>query len=200
MAVKHIPLKTAVIDCFFALPGLTEQAVVAFAATIVKELSDVKLHFVKAIASTAFLPAVAKFATQIVSALSRDVNWRIRLGTISLLWPVAERLNDPAIATEFVELCVRTLDDEAFPVRTAAVEHIAKAFAGKGEVPEIVKTLAKTDSFRKRQSATGILAAMYPLVQGPIKEAVLGELRALQQDPVSNVAYAAGQAIAAISE
>jgi HEAT repeat protein len=199
MKISHIPLKTAVIDCFFALRGLTSESVSAFGGIVQSEPSEVKLHFVSTVASNPFLPAVVEIVTAIIGGLCKDSKWRIRLGIVSLLSPIVEKLQNPEIRETLGKLCVKMLDDEAFPVRDAAMAHIAKSLADEKEIPELVKTLEKTESFRKRQTAVGILEKMYTFVQTPVKELILTELRELQKDPISNVSYAAGQAIAVLS-
>jgi hypothetical protein len=199
MKIAHIPLKTAAIDCFFALRGLSKDSVTGFAGLLAKEPSDVKLHFISTVSGTPFLADVIKPVTEIAFQLGKDPKWRIRLGVVSLLFPIAEKLKNPSTSTEFTTFVTRMLEDEAFPVRSEAILHLAKTFAGASEIPESVKDLAQADNFRKRQCAIGILAELHKLVDGPVKDVILGELKNLEQDPVSNVSYAAGQAIASLA-
>jgi HEAT repeat protein len=142
---------------------------------------------------------VSKAVTEIVNQLGKDQKWRIRLGVVQQLLPIAEKLKNDAVSAEFTTFCTRMLDDEAFPVRNAAIAHLARTFAGASAIPELVNTLAQTESFRKRQNAVGILREMHPIAAAPVKGLIVAELERMRGDGVSNVSFAAGQALASLA-
>ena len=89
------------------------------------------------------------------------------------------------------------LDDEAFPVRKAALQHLANAYLKEGEaIPELVERLKVENSFRKRQAAIGLLVFMKEETQSDsLKQKIDEELRGLVSDPIVNVSYVAKEVL-----
>jgi hypothetical protein len=94
------------------------------------------------------------------------------------------------------------LDDEAFPVRSKAIEFLGVALGSTATaIPEFVVKLGSTESFRKRQAAVGLLRELFKATQSEtLKEEILKELARFRKDAVVNVAYVAGLALAELDQ
>lgn len=192
------PLKLAVIDCFFAQRKIDEAAVRDLLGGVVQETSIVKLHFLEEITKhKEFASVVSECVTKLVHQLSTDSVWRIRLGVVSILKDLAAVIGQPAVTEDFKELCVRMIDDETFPVRKAALQHLANAYLKEGEaIPELVERLKAENSFRKRQAAIGLLVFMKMETQSDsLKQKIDEELKGLVSDPIVNVSYVAKEVL-----
>lgn len=192
------PLKLVVIDCFFAQHNLEAASVSQLLTAVTREPSVVKLHFLEEITKhKEFASVVSEHVTRLVYELSGEQAWRVRLGVVQVLKGLADVLGQPGVANDFKDLCVRMLDDEAFLVKKAAIQHLSDVYLREGdEIPSLVGVLKKDNSFRKRQAAIGILQFMKEGTQSEaLKQKIDAELKELANDPINNVAYVAKEVL-----
>ena len=115
-----------------------------------------------------------------------------------LLDGLAQVIGNSDITKEFMSICETMVDDSAFPVRQAAIEHLAANYVREGDsIPAFLEALRKQDSYRKRQTAIGILATMRKLTTSDtLKQKIQTELESLVNDPINSVALVAKRALA----
>ena len=192
------PLKLAAIDCFFAQRKVDQTAVGQILARLGKEPGEVKLKFLEACKCRSYGGALADTVTTLVKELCQDPKWRIRLGVVSILDGLAQVIGNSDITKEFMSICETMVDDSAFPVRQAAIEHLAANYVREGDsIPAFLEALRKQDSYRKRQTAIGILATMRKLTTSDtLKQKIQTELESLVNDPINSVALVAKRALA----
>lgn len=199
---KQYPLKIAVIDCFFAISNYCNGEVPLDKLQqftdhlVLLEKPNIKLHFIELIANSndkKMLALVKSNIGAVVEALSKDEQWRVRLGVVNNLHKLFEMLPDVSHKNEFYKVCLRLSDDEAFPVRMAAIQYLAIYFVSEGnEIPSFVQEMKVKDSFRKRQIALQIMNEMMKLTEDKaFKEELLSQMKSFMDDECNNVALLA---------
>ncbi|OHT05919.1 hypothetical protein TRFO_26202 [Tritrichomonas foetus] len=199
-------LRTAVIDCFFAIAmhaggSIPIDKLKPFVDDLVaNQPPNVKLHFLNAIAATKKREFAALIETKIgsiVDALSRDDKWRVRLGVVQELHPLADLMPGSNCPAEFATLCLRLTEDEAYPVRIASINHLALQFVSEGtSIPACVLQMKAKDSFRRRQTALQILAEMRKHTSdSSFKDQLLNEMKNFQGDACKNVSLLANKLV-----
>jgi hypothetical protein len=83
-------------------------------------------HFLSTVDVTDFRSDVVKTVSEVATQVGKDAKWRIRLGVVQQLHPLAQKLKNQTVAAEFTAFCAKTLEDEAFPVRNAAILRMAQ--------------------------------------------------------------------------
>jgi hypothetical protein len=158
----HAPvLKKTVVDVFLAAyaraPRPEDGGFVI--DTVTKEPIEVQLHFLgRAVAmrSAALVSVITGQLVVIVNRLAKSELWRERQGVTDLLSDLLELSGNEKLRGDFCELCFRMIKDEAWPVREAGVRQLANmadmTFVD-GQLPPAVAKLAKSATFRDRQSA-----------------------------------------------
>ena len=191
------PLKLAVIGCFFAQRNLDQNSISEIMTRVLREQSEVKLEFLQVLAARRLVAGLENAICNIVRELREDDKWRIRLGVVSILGKLAEVIGKPEIAADFMNMALKMTNDKAFPVREAAIAHLAANYVKEGDnLPDIISRLKKKNSYRKRQAAIGILVEMRKLSQSEaLKEKIQNELKFFEADQVNNVALVAKQAL-----
>lgn len=195
-------LKNAVIDTFLAIyPSgvLNQEKVIGFINDIItKQPPNAKLHFVNAISGgkyNSILAIIHNNIYRVVVSLMGSEQWRVRLGVVHALSALS---NDAELRTSFSELCLKTLGDEAAPVREAAAEELAKFFianrAGK-LLPDCFDELKQSPTFRKRQAALALLANIAKFSSPEEKVKLVAEMKAFQNDSCNVVANLAAKYI-----
>ena len=195
-------LRTAVIDCFFAIAmhadnDIPIEKLKPFVEDLVNnQPPNVKLHFLNAIAATKKREFAALIETRIgsiVDALSRDDKWRVRLGVVQELHPLADLMPQSNCKAEFATLCLRLTEDEAYPVRMASINHLALQFVSEGtNIPDCVLQMKAKDSFRRRQTALYIISEMRKNTNDDeFKEKLLNEMKSFLEDSCTNVSLLA---------
>lgn len=205
---KQYPLKIAVIDCFFAISNhckneISIDKLQSFVDHLVLlEKPNIKLHFIELIANSKdkdLSLLVQNNIGSIIDALSQDEQWRVRLGVVKNLHLLYEMIPEATHKEEYYKVCVRLAEDEAFPVRIAAIQYLAKYFISEGnKIPDSVKEMKTKDSFRKRQIALQIMDEMKKLTDDiAFKEELLTQMKSFQNDECINVALLAKQLVEA---
>ncbi|KAH0796006.1 protein phosphatase pp2a regulatory subunit a [Histomonas meleagridis] len=199
------PLKIAVIDNFFAIANRCKDIPIdqlqPFSDSLVSlEKSNIKLHFIEEVAKSGnreFAKLVSGNIDQIVNSLSKDDQWRVRLGIAQQLCPLSKLLSDTNCKPEFFDTCMKLTEDEAHPVRMAAIHNLVVAFLMDGpKIPECISQMSQINSFRRRQAALEILSEMRKNTDNQeFKDTLMESMKPFLQDSCRNVALLAKKLI-----
>jgi hypothetical protein len=197
MNESPIPFRISLIDFFFVQKQVRPCA---FVSRVLKDEKEVKLHFLEAVSRSTAISKFGREVLQLASELSCDRQWRIRFGVASLLLPIFWATH--GVSQDFEKIATAMLDDEAFPVRSKAIEFLGVALGSTATaIPEFVINLGSTESFRKRQSAVGLFRELFKATHSAnLKGEILKQLAKFRNDPVVNVAYVAGLALAELDQ
>ncbi|KAH0786954.1 ARM repeat-containing protein [Histomonas meleagridis] len=207
----HYHLKIAVIDCFFAIGKacqgqIPSETLQAFADELLaKQKNNIKLHFIKAIVlskSELMASMISSNISSIIDALSRDDQWRVRFGIVEELERLAELLpKDSNYRENFKNVYIKLLEDEAYPVRMAAIHNLALSFVnGEQKIPNEVIEMKSVESFRKRQTALLIMQEMYKNTKDDeLKKVLKDNMSSLFDDKCKSVALLAKKLVEEIS-
>jgi HEAT repeat protein len=189
----HLPLKTAALNCFFAQKNQEEAKFIEFCEEIWKGPRDLQLRFLELIAESPMAQSVQANIIKLIEELSVEVRWRTRLSVIAALKPLETTLKSAEVKQTFTNLCLKLMEDEATPVRDAAMMHLALSYVAESDkIPPLVDTLKSSNCFRRRQNAIGVLNAMYRVTkQADFRERILSLIRSFEADPVDNVSLLA---------
>jgi serine/threonine-protein phosphatase 2A regulatory subunit A len=161
-------LKKAVVDVFLALfkRGRHPEDDSLVLDFITKEGPEVQLHFLTsavAVGSPDLLRVVAGQLVSVVGKLAANEFWRTRLGVVELLTELVRLSGSADAPPEFARLCLRLISDESWDVREAAARQLVNlddmTFAD-GELPAVIRQLAKSQTFRERQAALLIIRTL----------------------------------------
>ena len=191
------PLKLALIDCFFAQRNIDQNSITQLMERVVQEPSEIKLKFLEVMTARGLVGSLADRIAIVVRELCNDDKWRVRLGVVSILDKLAEVIGSPSVAADFMNISMKMTRDKAFPVHQAAIVHLAANYVREGDnIPAFIGHLKKKNSYRKRQTAIGILVEMRNRTHSDVlKEKIKSELEFFQGDQVNNVALVAKQAL-----
>jgi HEAT repeat protein len=189
----HLPLKLGALNCFFAQKSYEEFKFVEFCMEVWKAPREVQLRFIELIGESPYASTVGSNIVELLIELLKDTRWRTRLGAVLALRVLEGALNNPELKATFSTLALGLTEDEAHPVRKAAMFHLATDFVRESDkIPPLVETLKTDGAFRRRQTAIGILAAMYEVVRSlEFKERILNAIKGFELDPINNVSLLA---------
>jgi HEAT repeat protein len=189
----HLPLKTAALNCFFAHKTQDDAKFIEFCEEVWKGPRDLQLRFLELIAESPMVQSIQINVMKLIDELALEIRWRTRLSVIAALRPLETTLKNPDVKLFFTNLCLKLMEDEATPVRDAAMMHLALGYVSESDkIPPLVDTLKASNCFRRRQAAIGILNAMYRVTKrADFRERIVNVIRTFEADPVDNVSLLA---------
>lgn len=193
--LNQLAIKFAVIDCIIALStnSVPAQQLQAFSDELMtNQIPKIRLHFLESLAKTKKIDManlVASRISNILIDLTKDDKWRVRLGVVQVIREFSSLVSNAQLSVDFQNICMKLTEDEAFPVRTAAIQQLATYYLRSSEsIPESVSSLRSVDSFRKRQTALQILYELGKQTKSnTFKQQVIKEIQSFSDDPIRNV-------------